>query len=296
MPLLDHFHPPLSDTQFWESFHSLWIAAMVERLNGTILPQGYLAQAQVHIGGWFEVDVATFETASSGANGAAEGGVAVQTWAPPATTLVFPAAFPDELEVRVFSTRAGPTLVAAVELVSPGNKDRAEARRTLAAKCASYLAQGVGLIVVDIVTGRSANLHNELMTLIGQAGPFLFRADVSVYAAAYRPTRPPEGDRVELWPVPLVVGQPLPVLPLAPARGGRRPDGSGSDLHRGAAAESVVGPRHFPCPQGRHEPRTRGRLPPVRLRDADARRRPSSAARRPAFSRRGADPAAVRPP
>ncbi len=169
----------------------------------------------MHIGGWFEVDVATFETASSGANGAAEGGVAVQTWAPPATTLVFPAAFPDELEVRVFSTRAGPTLVAAVELVSPGNKDRAEARRALAAKCASYLAQGVGLIVVDIVTGRSANLHNELMTLIGQAGPFLFRADVSVYAAAYRPTRPPEGDRVELWPVPLVVGQPLPVLPLA---------------------------------------------------------------------------------
>ena len=68
---------------------------------------------------------------------------------------------------------------------------------------------------MDIVTGRSANLHNELMTLIGQAGPFLFRADVSVYAAAYRPTRPPEGDRVELWPVPLVVGQPLPVLPLA---------------------------------------------------------------------------------
>ena len=63
MPLLDHFHPPLSDGQFWESFHSLWIAAMVEQLNGNILPQGYLAQAQVHIGGWFEVDVATFETA-----------------------------------------------------------------------------------------------------------------------------------------------------------------------------------------------------------------------------------------
>ena len=69
MPLLDHFHPPLSDGQFWESFHSLWIAAMVEQLNGNILPQGYLAQAQVHIGGWFEVDVATFETAPLGANG-----------------------------------------------------------------------------------------------------------------------------------------------------------------------------------------------------------------------------------
>ncbi len=215
MPLLDHFHPPLSNTQFWESFHSLWIAAMVERLNGTILPQGYLAQAQVHIGGWFEVDVATFETPPAGANGAPQGGVAVETWVPPATALAFPAVFPDELEVRVFSTRAGPTLVAAVELVSPGNKDRAEARRAFEAKCASYLAQGVGLIVVDIVTGRSANLHNELMTLIGQAEPFLFPADVSVYAAAYRPTRTPQGDQVELWPVPLIVGQPLPVLPLS---------------------------------------------------------------------------------
>lgn len=216
MPLLDHFHPPVSNTQFWESFHSLWIAAMVEQLNGTVLPQGYLAQAQVHIGGWFEVDVATFETPSSGSDGAAgAGGLAVEAWAPPATTLTFPAVFPDELEVRVFSTRAGPTLVAAVELVSPGNKDRPQARRAFAAKCASYLSQGVGLIVADIVTGRTANLHNELMTFIGQGEPFLLPSDASVYAAAYRPSRPPEGDRVQLWPVPLAIGQPLPVLPLA---------------------------------------------------------------------------------
>lgn len=216
MPLLDHFHPPLSSTQFWESFHSLWIAALVERLNEAILPQGYLAQAQVHIGGWFEVDVATFDQAPSGTNGADVGnGVAVATWAPPATDLAFPAVFPDELEVRVFNTRAGPTLVAAIELVSPRNKDRPEARRTFAAKCLSYLSQGVGLIVVDIVTGRTANLHNEVMALIGQGEPYLFRADAAVYAAAYRPTRPPEGDQVDLWPVALTVGQPLPVLPLA---------------------------------------------------------------------------------
>ena len=215
MPLLDHFHPPLSHTQFWESFHSLWIAAMVERLNETVLPEGYLAQAQVHIGGWFEVDVAAFETEPTGANGAGAGGVAVQTWAPPATTLAFPAVFPDGLEVRVFNTGAGPTLVAAVELVSPRNKDRPDARRAFAAKCASYLTQGVGLIVVDTVTGRNANLHNELMALLGQGGPFLFEADVAVYAAAYRPARPPEGDRVELWPVPLAIGRPLPALPLA---------------------------------------------------------------------------------
>ncbi len=110
---------------------------------------------------------------------------------------------------------AGPTLVAAIELVSPGNKDRPEARRLFAAKCANYLSQGVGLIAVDVVTGRTADLHNVMMALIGQGDPYLFRADATVYAAAYRPNRPPEGDRVELWPVPLAVDQPLPLLPLA---------------------------------------------------------------------------------
>ena len=46
------------------------------------------------------------------------------------------------------STVTGATLVAAIELVSPGNKDRPEARLAFAAKCVSYLTRGVGLIVV----------------------------------------------------------------------------------------------------------------------------------------------------
>ena len=32
----------------------------------------------------------------------------------------------------------------AIELASPGNKDRPETRRAFAAKCASYLARGIG--------------------------------------------------------------------------------------------------------------------------------------------------------
>ena len=59
---------------------------------------------------------------------------------------------------------------AAIELVSPGNKDRPEARRAFAAKCAGYLTAGVGLVVVDIVTDRLANLHNELIELMRQGG------------------------------------------------------------------------------------------------------------------------------
>ena len=137
MPLLDHFRPPLRSDRSWESFHSSWANEIMSALNQGILPEGYFAEVQVHVGSRFEIDVATLEEGRGKANGT--GGTAVQTWAPPAATMVMSATFPDEIDVQVFDTSAGPTLVAAVELVSPGNKDRDETRRTFAAKCAAYL-------------------------------------------------------------------------------------------------------------------------------------------------------------
>jgi hypothetical protein len=125
-----------------------------------------------------------------------------------------PAAFPDTFEVRVFNTAAGLTLVAVVELVSPGNKDRPAERRAFAAKCASYLAQGVSLIVVDIVTSRLANLHNEVMRLMEAAPDLDFPDGVNLYAAAYRPVRRDEREEIDLWLRRLAVGELLPTLPL----------------------------------------------------------------------------------
>jgi len=129
-----------------------------------------------------------------------------------------PAIFPDSPEVLVFSREAGPTLVAAVELISPGNKDRADYRRAFAAKCASYLHQGVGLMVVDIVTNRQANLHNELVELLTAGADSLLPAE-PLYAVAYRPVRRPDSGHLEVWPATLAVGQALPVLPLALDKG-----------------------------------------------------------------------------
>ena len=77
-------------------------------------------------------------------NGQSEGGVAVQTWAPPATTLVMPAIFPDELEVHLIDRDDSYRLVAVVELVSPSNKDRPENCHSFSAKCATYLRRGSG--------------------------------------------------------------------------------------------------------------------------------------------------------
>jgi hypothetical protein len=200
MPLLDHFHPPLSVVRHWESLHARWASSIADALNRDLLPPDYYAEEQVHIGSRVEIDVATFEGESLG------------------PALRMPAIFPDSLEVLVFSSEAGPTLVAAVELISPGNKDRADYRRAFAAKCASYLQQGVGLIIVDIVTNRQANLHNELVQLLTAGADFQLPAE-SLYAVAYRPVRRSDSGHLEVWPATLAVGQALPVLPLALDKG-----------------------------------------------------------------------------
>ena len=58
MPLLDHFHPPLSERRHWHSFHNSWATYLSSRLNA-LLPAGYFAEANVQFG--VEIDVAAFQ-------------------------------------------------------------------------------------------------------------------------------------------------------------------------------------------------------------------------------------------
>jgi hypothetical protein len=218
VPLRDHFRPPLAEQRHWESFHAAWAAEIMRTLNRNVLPPSCFAEAQVHVGSQVQIDVATFEqeqTLSAGAVGENGGGVAVATWTPPTTELVIPAIFPDEIEIRVMHKSGGPTLVGAIELISPGNKDRRDSRRAFVAKCASYLQQGIGLVIVDIVSERQVNLHNELIRFLEQPPKFELAEEPSLYAVAYRPSRRESGDQIELWPMPLTLGQRLPTMPLA---------------------------------------------------------------------------------
>ena len=104
--------------------------------------------------------------------------------------------------------------MAAIELISPGNKDRAEQRRAFATKCASYLYQGVSLIVIDIVTNRTANLHNELLQIMGSDPQARLPDNARLYAAAYRPVQREGRDEIDVWPEIFEVGSVLPTLPL----------------------------------------------------------------------------------
>lgn len=210
MPLLDHFHPPLSVRRHWQGFHSAWAAEITRQLNAGLLPPRYFAEPNVEPGGPVEIDVGTFEEppASGGAS------TAVATWAPPRPALTIPVDFDglDLFEVRVMSDEEGPELVAAIELVSPANKDRLAHRKAFLTKCASYLQSGVSVVVVDLVTSRTANLHRELMKMLEiESGN---GASSALYAAAYRTRARSAGSELDAWVEPLTLGLPLPVLPL----------------------------------------------------------------------------------
>jgi hypothetical protein len=215
MPLLDHFHPPLSQSRNWEGFHSRWASALSDFLNAGRLPENLFAEPTIDVQGPVEIDVATLEPVRS--NGSKGGRAAAVLERPTRTrvapTWVIPAAFPDSFEVRVIDTEGGPKLVAAIELVSPANKDRPQHRRMFCIKCASYLAQGIHLIIIDVVTSRRANLHNEIMDLM-ETADFHLPAKTGLYATAYRPVRRQKREVIDAWAETFKVGDTLPRLPL----------------------------------------------------------------------------------
>jgi hypothetical protein len=216
MPLLDHFHPPLKAHRPWEGFHYAWATVITQQLNRGVLPERYFAVPNTKMGSQIEIDVATFQEEGNGIAGSAAGGVATAVYAPPRPPLVELIDFDeiDVFEVQVLRDEGPGRLIAAVELISPANKDRASHRQAFTSKCASYLQQGISVIVVDIVTDRSGNLHAELLSHLNLAAQSGLQGPDQLYAVAYRVARKDEQSRLEAWPHLLTLGSPLPTLPL----------------------------------------------------------------------------------
>jgi hypothetical protein len=102
MPLQDHFHPPLSLRRHWHAFHNAWATYIASALNQQ-LPPVFFAELDVQFGSHIET-----------------GGI---------------------VEIGIYHPDQYPPLLGAVELVNPGNKDRAEHREAFVSKCISYLQQ-----------------------------------------------------------------------------------------------------------------------------------------------------------
>jgi hypothetical protein len=223
MSLRDHFHPPQSRPGGrWGMVHGGWPMMISLALN-RILPAGYQAGPRVYLGsrvgpgGAVEIDVAAYEVDDSLSSGdRAGGGAAVLAWAPPEPTLAVATDWPDldVYEVRVLNTRDGDRLVAAVEIISPANKDRLEHRHAFVAKCAALVQARVSVVIVDVVTNRSGNLYAALLEQLGQVDPSPAGGVGSLYAASCRPAREAGYWTLQTWAYPLAVGRSLPTLPL----------------------------------------------------------------------------------
>ena len=221
MPLRDHFHPPASKYASWDAVHGGW-PMMIAASLADKLPPKYAAHPNVHRGRLAEIDVATFEKDGSASHfgGNGNGGVATAVWAPPRPTLTVETDLPsqDVFEVLVYDRERFQRLVAAVELVSPANKDRPDNRRAFAAKCAAFLQNQVSVTIVDLVTIRESNLYGELLDLIDKRDPALEPDPPAIYAVACRTTQttaqPDVAWQLETWLAPLRIGAPLPTLPL----------------------------------------------------------------------------------
>lgn len=224
MPLRDHFRPPLDKRHSWDEVHGGWPMVIVQSLARK-LPARYIAAPQVHLGTFAQIDVSTFEDEDAGGGtivepGIGNGGAATAVWAPARPTMSVATDLPaqDEYEVRVYDTRHGRRLVAAVELVSPANKDRRDHCRAFVAKCIALLQKQVSVAIVDLVTMRGDNLYAELLDSIGQRDPALGTDPPAIYAVACRATqrdiKPGAEWQFESWLSTLQVGEPLPTLPL----------------------------------------------------------------------------------
>jgi hypothetical protein len=220
MPLRDHFRPPLDDQRHWEGFHATWPVMMVALLRRK-LPPRYFAEPRVHSGSSAEIDVVTFEDEGQGVVAASDGNgnggaIATAVWAPPRPTVAVATDLPaqDVYEVLVYDEKRHARLVAAVEIVSPANKDRPAHRRAFASKCAGLLRERVSVVIVDVVTTRTSNLYVELLDLIEASDPGLSPEPPVLYCTACRMTKPTAQWLLETWLESLALGQPLPTVPL----------------------------------------------------------------------------------
>lgn len=202
------------DERGWDGVHLLWLAQLLDWVQPR-LPHGFRA----YVG---SVPALTLEA------GGGRPDVTVRGWREPpepAPLAVGVALAPDRESVAAFTLDPQRALhvdwhgqlIAAVELVSPRNKDRLDAQARYARRYLGYLRQGVNLMLVDVFARPAgfsfADAISEDLGLWGTPAP-------PPFAVSYRVGEPvPNGDAmgtpIALWQRALAAGGALPELPLA---------------------------------------------------------------------------------
>lgn len=191
-------------------FHQDWTIEIARTLNRGLLPDGYLAMAEQKTGGP-EPDIVTLSLPAPPAGGAT-GGVAVTT-APPA------AKYRTQSDAHTYARKANTVtirhpdgqLVAAIEIVSPGNKDSRHAVRAFARKAVEFLHAGIHLLIVDLFPPSRRDpqgVHKLIWDRIKDED-FELPTDKPLTLAAYS-----AGATLTAYVEPVGVGDVLPDMPI----------------------------------------------------------------------------------
>ena len=210
MRLLDHFRPPLFPIRRWESFFQTWAVAIDSRLNAEP-PEQYFAEVVFRLARHVERDVADVDPS-------ADSGVVTPTGVAFGQCIGGGPRFhfASEVAVEVRDRERDGRLLGVVEFVCLDTKADHDSRYAFACKVITHLSRGVGVLVIDIVTGERANLHQAWADMTdGPSFPELSLGEANLYAVSYGPRMDGETPVVDVWARPLAVGQGLPELPLA---------------------------------------------------------------------------------
>ena len=209
MPIHDWTRVPAGTYHF---FHQRWIQDIAAALNTGGLPPGYFAMSEVTAGGPI-ADVFTVQDKSRRRENGPTVGVAVLD-APPRAAVVSQArdtaryaARADRLSIYLAQGK----LVAVIEILSPGNKDRVASLKTFVRKAHQLLRKRVHLLVVDLhpPTPRDPEGVHPAIWEHYNSEPFTLPPGRPLTLAAYAAGRVPVA-----YVQPVGVGEPLPDMPL----------------------------------------------------------------------------------
>ncbi len=193
--------------EYWRDFHAKFIVYACDQLNGE-LPSGLQARVdeRIAIGGAEErpthylPDVAVTESWDRPAGPVlGQGGQRVNAANP---TVID---FGEEIlrHIEIVDSRAH--VITAIELLSPSNKEDAEARANWKQKRFDYLRGGINLVEIDLLRGGGWALPDRTLLKPNPPGRIVHHVCV---------TRPPRLSRAEFYVLPLRERLPVMRVPL----------------------------------------------------------------------------------
>jgi len=228
MPLRDHFHPPLSQTDPWESFQASWPAMITQQLNQGGLPQGYKAWPRTR------VEASTGRRRGNGHRR----GRSHAVYSPPPPPLKTPVEFPQPDLCEVLVVRgAGRGRVSLPLRSSVPGTSIARASEGFRVELRPLPETRVAVVVVDIVTDRGREFPRGFAGIPELSVEGDLQAPGSLYAVAYRDYRRRRAHASGSLAERLALGSPLPTCRCGstPTGGGTRTSNAATPLPASAA-------------------------------------------------------------